>query len=110
MDEQAMKINSKRKGKIGELEWVNVLKDFGYQAKRGQQFKGTEDSPDVLCDDLPIHWEVKRVEALNINKAMTQAKDDAGNKVPVVAHRKNNSEWLVTLSAKDFLECYSRKI
>ena len=32
-------INSKRKGKVGELEVVNLLKNKGLTARRTQQFK-----------------------------------------------------------------------
>ena len=51
----------------------------GYCARRGQQFCGSAESPDVICDSLPwIHFEVKAVERLNIEEAMEQARRDAG--------------------------------
>lgn len=98
-------MNSRTKGKYGEREWRDVLRSFGWSARRGQQFSGSPDSPDVICESLPIHWEVKRVESLNIHAAMAQAVSDAGtNKTPVVAHRRNHGEWMVTLLAEDFLK------
>ncbi len=34
----------------------------GYAARRGQQFSGSPDSPDVVCDSLPwMHFEVNHV-------------------------------------------------
>lgn len=36
-------INSKRKGKVGELEVVNLLKEKGLTARRTQQFSGKAD-------------------------------------------------------------------
>ena len=97
-----MPINSKRKGKVGELEWVNFLKTkFGIDAKRSQQYKGTADSADVESDWDFIHWEVKRVQALNLHEAMAKAAEESDWKFPVVAHRKNGTEWLVTLRAED---------
>ena len=58
-----MKINSKQKGKRGELELVHELESFGLHAERGQQFKGSPDSPDVTCKELcDFHIEVKRNE------------------------------------------------
>lgn len=97
-------MNSKQKGKRGELELVHYLKDRGYTARRGQQFCGTPDSPDIITNIDNIHWECKRVEHLNINKAYNQAVSDAGDKMPVVASKKNNAKWLVTMSLDDFLQ------
>jgi Holliday junction resolvase len=71
-------VNSRNKGKRGERQWRDELRSHGYQARRGQQFSGSPDSPDVVCDGLPwIHFEVKAVERLNIEQAMEQARRDA---------------------------------
>jgi len=100
-------VNSRSKGKRGELEWRDQIiaagKERGreWEARRGQQFSGSPDSPDVVTN-LPYHFEVKRVERLNIENAMKQSKSECGDKPPVVAHRKNGGEWLVTLLAPDF--------
>lgn len=67
------------------------------------QYQGSPDSPDIHCS-LPIHFEVKRVEALNVYKAVEQAVGDCGQKVPAVAHRRNRSEWLITIRAQDLKE------
>lgn len=99
-------VNSKQKGKRGELEWRNVLREAGFtDARRGQQFAGGTDSPDVVCESLSgFHFEVKRVESLNIGNAMAQAiRDASGKKTPTVAHKKNHGEWLVTMRAEDWL-------
>ena len=102
-------MNSRAKGAAGEREWRDQLRSAGYTARRGQQFAGGADSPDVICDELGsiIHFEVKRVENLNLNSAMAQAKRDGKNKVPVVAHRKNNCPWLVTIPAAAFFALLS---
>ena len=95
---------SREKGKRGEREWRDVLKEHGYEdAYRGVQYSGGPDSPDVV--GIPgIHFEVKRVEKLNIYNAMKQSIDDAGEKeIPVVAHRRDREQWLVTMNAEDFL-------
>lgn len=75
-------------------------------ARRGQQFSGGSDSPDVVCEELAgIHWEVKRVERLNIEDAIAQAIRDAGSaKTPIVAHRKNRGEWLATVRLDDLFK------
>lgn len=99
-----MPINSRAKGAQAEREFRDKLREHGYSARRGQQFSGSPDSPDVVCEDLPnIHWEVKRVENLSLYPAMEQAIRDSGpEKTPVVAHRRNGKEWLVVMRADDF--------
>ena len=107
-------MNSREKGKRGERQWRDELRAQGFQARRGQQFSGSPDSPDVVCDELSwVHFEVKAVERLNIEDAMEQASRDrvapggtnsahAMQKVPIVAHRRNFRPWLVTMEAETF--------
>jgi Holliday junction resolvase len=96
--------HSRNKGKRGELELAEVIRDQGFNARRGQQFKGTPDSPDVVTD-LPGGWhiECKRVEAGNPYKWLEQARKDAGKgQTPVVMHKKNGKPWVVILDINDF--------
>lgn len=96
---------SREKGKRGERELANVLKSYGYNAKRGVQYHGGEDSPDVV--GLPgVHIECKRTERLDLYGAMAQAKADSGENKPAVMHRKNNCEWVVIQPLKDWIELY----
>ena len=37
-----MALNSKQKGKAGELELAHILKDYGYDTRRGQQYCGAD--------------------------------------------------------------------
>lgn len=116
-----MSINSRRKGKVGENEIAHILQGYGYNTRRGQQFSGANGDADV--EGLPgIHMEVKRVEHLNIDKALQQAIRDnyadelkQGKKlIPAVFHRANDDRkkdstkgtWKVTLTLKDFMEIY----
>ena len=94
----------RNKGARGERELALVLTEAGFPARRGQQFRGGPDSPDVVCDCLPIHWECKRVERLRIYDALDQARDEAGGNIPVVAHRKNNHDWIAVLRLADLLD------
>jgi len=97
--------NSRAKGCRAERKWASKCREEGYDARRGQQFSGSPDSPDVVCDDLDfIHFEVKHVERLNVYNAMNQAKDDCGGKMPIVAHKRNRHDWLVTMTADDFFK------
>ena len=98
-------MNSNQKGKRGEREWRDVLRAAGFDARRGQQFAGGTDSPDVICPALAgFHFEVKRVEKLNIENAVAQAVEDAGTKTPTVAHKRNRGDWFVTMRADDWLK------
>jgi hypothetical protein len=102
-------MNSCQKGKRGERAWRDELVAHGYSARRGQQFSGSPDSPDVICPDLPgFHFEVKAVERLSINEAMAQAVADAGEKTPVVAHKRNRGDWLVTMRADDWFKMMAK--
>ena len=99
-------INSKQKGKRGELELAHRLQEYGYNARRGQQYCGANGDADVV--GVPgLHIECERVEALNIDKALEQAQSDAlDGELPVVMHRKNGEPWKVTLTLDDFMSIY----
>jgi Holliday junction resolvase len=96
-------VNSREKGCRGERQFAALLREHGYEARRGQQFSGSPDSPDVVCEDLaPFHIETKLTEAFRLWDALAQARHDAGDKIPVVAHRRNRTPWVVVLQAEDF--------
>jgi hypothetical protein len=104
--------NSIDKGKRGEREWAKWLRDNCNckGARRGQQYRGGADSPDVVCGIPNTHCEVKRVESLNLGKAMAQAVADSdGDSIPYVAHRKNSGSWMVTVHA-DHLVAFAELI
>lgn len=105
-----MSINSKEKGKRAEIEFSKILQKFGYEgARRSVQYCGINNDADVVGGPEGFHFEVKRVEKLNIYSAVEQSKRDArdGEK-PVVAHRKNRKEWLITMPADVFFEIIGR--
>lgn len=99
--------DSRAKGVRGERELAKKLREFGFHARRGQQYSGANGDADVI--GVPyIHIECKRVEKLNINKAMRQSLTDArtGEKA-VVMHKKNDEKWLVTMTLADWIELYN---
>lgn len=98
---------SREKGKRGERDCANFLREHGWtDARRGQQYHGGGDSPDVV--GLPgAHIEVKRTETFQLYKALEQAESDAkGIEFPIVFHRRNGKKWVAVLDAEDFLEIY----
>ncbi len=105
-EEDMGKINSKQKGKRGELELVNELKKYGYEAMRSQQYCGTEGDSDLKTDMEGVYIECKRAEKINLENAMEQAVSDCkdADKILVVMHRKNGKKWMVTLSLADFIK------
>ena len=102
-------MNSRNKGKRGELEVAHMLKEYGYDARRSQQYAGINNDADVV--GLPgYHIEVKRVEKLNIDEAMEQSIRDAkDNEIPIVIHRKNGKPWKVTQLFDDWMKEKEKK-
>lgn len=105
-----MAINSKRKGKTGELELARALREYGYDVRRSVQYNGKAEGGEADLLGLPnVHIECKRTERLNLYEAIAQAKNDSEGKgqMPVVFHRKNNSEWLAIMPLADFMTIYT---
>jgi hypothetical protein len=103
-------VNSRQKGCRGELEFRDWLIERGHPARRGQQFAGGHESPDVVSDlDKYWHIEVKRTERLLLYRAMDQAINDAlPGRIPVVFHRQNHKEWVAIVRADDLLRLVER--
>lgn len=99
--------SSQRKGREGERELCSYLQSSGYDVTVGQAMSFGK-MPDL--SGLPgIHIECKRVERLNVQEAMQQAINDAekfNDGKPALFHRRNRSEWLVTMRLVDWLNVY----
>lgn len=105
------RINSKEKGKRFERELANIFKEYGYDdARRTAQYCGnTGDASDVV--GLPgIHIEAKHQETMRLYEWMEQAARDANasgeNVIPVVFHKKNRGDILVTMTLDDWMKLY----
>ena len=101
-------INSRNKGARFERQVAEYLRTKGYSARRGQQFSGSPDSPDVVSN-FPLHIEAKAVEKLNLDKAYAQAESDGGNKPPCVIHKKNRKPIMITMKLDDFIRLTTNK-
>lgn len=106
MDSRRTGKRSRNKGKAGERELAGLLRQYGYDCRRGQQYCGANGDADVI--GLPgIHIECKRTERLSLYDAIGQASSDTKEgEIPVVMHRRNNSEWLAVLQLDRFMEIY----
>lgn len=96
--------SARDKGADAERCVAKMLRDiWGYtDCRRGRVFDG---EPDIV-GLYGIHIEVKRVETLNIEKALEQSERESAKKdggIPIVIHRKSQEKhWKVTLRAKDW--------
>lgn len=94
----------REKGKRGEREAAAELAAvFACDAKRGVQYQGGPESPDVVLQGVNVHVECKRTETINVYKALEQARDDAGEKTPIVWHRRNGKGSVVIVSVDDLI-------
>ena len=107
-------MNSRDRGVRGELAVRDFLRERGYaEARRGQQYSGLGDSPDVV--GVPgLHIEVKNTRRLALYDAVDQSVRDCGaGSVPIVFHifdrRRTGARGreLVILSATDFFDLWA---
>lgn len=98
--------NSRQKGKRSELMLAHILQEYGFDARRSQQYAGINNDADVV--GVPnLHIECKNVQRLNVRNAMAQSERDARDgEVPVVMHKMDRKPWLVTLNLDDFMQMY----
>lgn len=104
---------SSDKGKRGERDAVELLKQFGFaEARRGgprQSVAGDEGAPDV--DGVRFAgFEVRVGRAVRLRKSIADALDGpraaslyAEGRVPVLLHKDDRGDWCVTLKAADYL-------
>lgn len=106
-------MNSRRKGKTGELALVKKLKEYGYDVRRSQQYAGINHDADVVGID-GIHIECKYTANGHgsayewLDQAM---RDKRLGEIPVVMHKKvskeyRGNEWIVTMQLDDFIRIW----
>ena len=103
---------SKAKGARFELEIAHYFRDNGYpEACRTAQHAG-KDNGKADVEGVPGLWiECKHQEKMQLYPWMNQAVRDCTAKntgdIPVVVHKQNRKEILVTLSLNDFFKLFS---
>jgi Holliday junction resolvase len=102
------KINCRSKGARGEREAAKLLRDLGFAgARRGQQFRGGYDTPDVICEALPgILLEVKCEQAVKpgtkrFDDVWAKVRLDAGSRQPALLWRHDRQKWNLTFHASN---------
>lgn len=110
-----MPINSRKKGAVGERQLAKKLREYGYEARRGQQYAGANGDPDVVTNMGDIHIEVKYCAQGHGSTYdwIEQAKRDSKEtEIAAVFHKKvskeyRGNEWLVTMTIDDFMRIWS---
>lgn len=97
---------SREKGKRGEREAAAELGALlGVDARRGVQYHGGPESPDVVLAGTRLHVEAKRTERLSLYAAVAQAEEDAPDgAVPLVWHRANGRDSVIVVSTHRLVE------
>lgn len=102
-------VNSRQKGCRGEREAAKYLKSLGFHdARRTQQFCGTSDSSDVVCDEtlVRVFFEIKFCYARGAfdlgtsewKAAIQKCEATCGEKVWVILWRPPKGKWRITLA------------
>ena len=95
-------MDSRAKGKRGELDACDALGRIGIDCRRSAQYCGKAGDADLTCD-AEIHIEVKLSERLNPYKFIEQAVNDSrgSNRVPCVVMRSSYKPWLIMCRVDD---------
>lgn len=99
-------LSQRVKGQVGERWLAEKLRQYGFSARRGQQFRGGPDSPDVICKDLPFHWEMKwgYKGGLSIRAVLKQATQEApSGSLPVGVWKPQRQRAMAFMYLDDFL-------
>jgi Holliday junction resolvase len=108
-----MGLGSRTKGARGELEAAEALGRIGLDCSRTAQRTGKTGLPDLECDGVSLHIEVKRTERLNPYAFMDQAVSDSTRtkRAPLVVMRSSHKPWLILCRLDDLprvVEEYAR--
>lgn len=106
-----MSAASRRKGKVGELELVTLLKENGFDCWRTPN-SGAMHYAKGDINGLPgLHIECKRAERIEIQKWVDQSLLDCpAGLAPVVVWRASRHAWRADLPLIDFLPMYRARL
>jgi hypothetical protein len=98
---------SRNKGANGERELARILRERGFQARRGARngVAGRDGGEDV-SHSIPGVWlEVKRAERLAIPQWLAQAEADCpADCLPVLAFRRSREPWRAVIRLDHLLD------
>jgi len=94
---------ARRKGKVGELEVVRLLRDGGWPYAH-RSSRGTAQKGDIEKGPAAAVIEVRRREALSVPAAMREVIGRCeSHELPLLIHRSSRSPWLVTMELDELL-------
>src|SRR5947209_4974609 len=98
-------IDSRAKGKRGELEVVSILHEHGWGlARRSSDGRSQAGRCDIVNGPAGCSLEIKSVERLNVPAALDQlARDSNPLDVPILVHRPSRHAWMATLELTELL-------
>lgn len=98
-----MPINSRSKGKRGELEFIaKHLAPAWPEAKRNIDQFGDDKRDCIVLNG--VHWQIKRAERICAYDWIDQADSEAAPlDMPIVAFRKSHRPWHCILEAEDLI-------
>lgn len=99
--------NSRAKGARYERHVASLFKSEGYEARRGQQYCGLGGDDVVGVPNIHIECKARERGQGLIYDWVEQSKRDAKeNEIPIVIHKKNNCNDLVTMEFSDWIKLY----
>ena len=97
----------RRKGNEAERAVAACLRDAGWDAVTSRAKNGTQDGYDIISD-TPLAIEVKNHVRLDLSSWVAQARSNAGDKVPVVWHKRRGESsplgWYVTMDGQALVD------
>jgi Holliday junction resolvase len=108
-----MPTNSRQKGKRGEREVAEILRELGFaKARRSVQYSGRPaPGQDEGAGDLHgvegVSIEVKHRERYgraDLQQWLERTAEDSGSSVPIVVHRSNRVPWMATFWLYDIVK------
>lgn len=102
-----MGARERRKGNEAERQVAKCLEACGWQAVTSRAKNGTQDGCDIITD-APLAIEVKNHVRLDLSAWVAQARANAGDKVPVVWHKRRGESsplgWYVTMDGQALVD------
>ena len=88
-------MNSRSKGATAERELADLFLRHGVLCQRTAQYCGMSGVPDIRCEGIDLHVEVKRTEKLRLADALAQVERDRHGRPWVICYRASRMPWLV---------------
>lgn len=101
---------SRDKGARFELQVAGMFRDYGYEASRSAQHSGKTGHAADVIGVKGLHIECKNCERMHLYDWMEQAdrdtKAEGQSNIPVVIHKANYRDTLVTMHFDDFIQIF----